>query len=136
IQVLLLTFFYRFMRPLIEQGMVYLAMPPLYKIQKGKEIHYAYSDEELNEYKDKMGKADIQRYKGLGEMNASQLWETTMDPAHRSLVQVSIENVLSADKRVSVLMGDKADLRRAWIESNVAFTLEDEYEMEGGNVHE
>ena len=135
IQVLLLTFFYRYMRPLIEQGMVYIALPPIYKISKGKDIHYAYNDEELNLYKQKMGKAEIQRYKGLGEMNASQLWETTMDPANRTLIQVSIEDAFTASKRVSVLMGDKADVRRAWIESNVAFTLEDEYTM-GGQVNE
>ena len=135
IQVLLLTFFYRYMRPLIEQGMVYIALPPLYKIQKGKDVHYAYNDDELNVYKQKMGKAEIQRYKGLGEMNASQLWETTMDPANRTLIQVSIEDAFTASKRVSVLMGDKADVRRAWIESNVAFTLEDEYNM-GGLVNE
>ena len=135
IQVLLLTFFYRYMRPLIEQGMVYIALPPLYKIQKGKDIHYAYSDDELNVYKQKIGKAEIQRYKGLGEMNASQLWETTMDPANRTLIQVSIEDAFTASKRVNVLMGDKADVRRAWIESNVAFTLEDEYQM-GGLVNE
>ena len=131
IQVLLLTFFYRYMRPLIEQGMVYIALPPLYKIQKGKEIHYAYSDDELHALRHKMGKAEIQRYKGLGEMNASQLWETTMDPANRTLIQVTIEDAFTVSKRVNVLMGDKADVRRAWIESNVAFTLEDEYRMEG-----
>ena len=78
-----------------------------------------------------MGKAEIQRYKGLGEMNASQLWETTMDPANRTLIQVTIEDAFTVSKRVNVLMGDKADVRRAWIESNVAFTLEDEYRMEG-----
>ncbi|MCF0111341.1 MAG: DNA topoisomerase IV subunit B [Erysipelotrichaceae bacterium] len=136
IQVLLLTFFYRHMRPLVEQGMVYIAVPPLYRISNKKEAHYCYTDEELREYMQKMGKSEIQRYKGLGEMNASQLWETTMNPDTRTLVQVSVDNALMADKRVSVLMGDKADIRRHWIEENVAFTLEDEFRIQGGADHE
>lgn len=128
IQVLLLTFFFRYMRPLIEQGMVYIALPPLYKISKQKEVLYAWSDSELNEIKKKMGRGyEIQRYKGLGEMNASQLWETTMDPKTRTLIQVSIEDAMLAEKRVSVLMGDRADVRRDWIEENVSFTLEDHF---------
>ncbi len=129
IQVLLLTFFFRNMRPLIEAGMVYIAQPPLFKISKAKEVYYAYSEEELNELKNKLGKAEIQRYKGLGEMNATQLWDTTMDPQTRSLIQVTIEDGILVDKRVNVLMGDKPHLRREWIEQNVAFTLEDEYEV-------
>ncbi|MBQ7889590.1 MAG: DNA topoisomerase IV subunit B [Erysipelotrichaceae bacterium] len=129
IQVLLLTFFYRYMRELVEAGMVYIALPPLYKVSKGKEVHYAYDDEELNALRAQLGKIEIQRYKGLGEMNASQLWETTMDPATRTLIQVTIEDGMMAERRVSVLMGDKANLRREWIEENVAFTLEDEFKV-------
>ncbi|MBP3398813.1 MAG: DNA topoisomerase IV subunit B, partial [Erysipelotrichaceae bacterium] len=110
IQVLLLTFFYRYMRELVEAGMVYIALPPLYKVSKGKEVHYAYDDEELNALRAQLGKIEIQRYKGLGEMNASQLWETTMDPATRTLIQVTIEDGMMAERRVSVLMGDKANL--------------------------
>ena len=129
IQILLLTFFYRYMRPLVEQGMVYIALPPLYKITKGKQSEYCYTDEELEALKKKFGKAEVQRYKGLGEMNASQLWETTMDPASRSLIQVGIDDGMLAEKRVSTLMGDKAELRRKWIENNIQFTLEDSFKV-------
>ena len=129
IQILLLTFFYRYMRPLVEQGMVYIALPPLYKITKGKQSEYCYTDEELEDLKKKFGKAEVQRYKGLGEMNASQLWETTMDPASRSLIQVGIDDGMLAEKRVSTLMGDKAELRRKWIENNIQFTLEDNFKV-------
>lgn len=130
IQCLLLTFFYRYMRKAIEQGMIYIAMPPLYKVSKGKDVKYAWSDEELLEIKNKMGKGtEIQRYKGLGEMNANQLWETTMNPETRTLIQVSIDDAMLAEKRVSILMGDRADVRRDWIEENVSFTLEDDYEV-------
>lgn len=129
IQVLLLTFFYRYMRQLIEAGMVYIALPPLYKVSKGKEIQYAYDDDELEILKKKMGKVEIQRYKGLGEMNATQLWDTTMNPETRALIRVIIEDGVLAERRVSVLMGDKANLRRDWIEENVAFTLEDEFKV-------
>ena len=129
IQILLLTFFYRYMRPLVEQGMVYIALPPLYKITKGKQSEYCYTDEELETLKKKFGKAEVQRYKGLGEMNASQLWETTMDPASRSLIQVGIDDGMLAEKRVSTLMGDKAELRRKWIENNIQFTLEDNFKV-------
>lgn len=125
IQVLLLTFFYRYMKPLIEAGKVYIAQPPLFKLKRGNKQAYAYDEIQLAILKEEMGKAELQRYKGLGEMNADQLWETTMDPQTRSLIQVTLDDGLSAHKKVSVLMGDKANLRRDWIESHVQFTLEE-----------
>ena len=131
IQILLLTFFYRYMRPLLEQGMVYIALPPLYKVTKGKMTEYVYSDQELDALRRKLGKVEIQRYKGLGEMNATQLWETTMDPSQRTLIKVGISDGVKAERRVTVLMGDKAELRRKWIEDNVSFTLEDTFDLEG-----
>lgn len=131
IQILLLTFFYRYMRPLLEQGMVYIALPPLYKVTKGKTTEYVYSDQELDALRRKLGKVEIQRYKGLGEMNATQLWETTMDPSQRTLIKVGISDGVKAERRVTVLMGDKAELRRKWIEDNVSFTLEDTFNLEG-----
>lgn len=131
IQVLLLTFFYRYMRPLIEAGKVYIALPPLYKISKGKgkkeEVIYAWEEKELQAAIKKMKTGYmIQRYKGLGEMNADQLWETTMNPATRTLVRVTMDNVAQAERRVVTLMGDKVSPRRTWIEENVAFGLEEE----------
>ena len=128
IQILLLTFFYYYMRGLIEEGKLYIAMPPLYKIESGKKRAYAYTDQELEELKKEFGsKYSIQRYKGLGEMNADQLWETTMDPNTRSLIRVNITDALLAEKRVSVLMGDKVEPRKEWINENVEFTMEDNY---------
>ncbi|WP_028399886.1 DNA topoisomerase IV subunit B [Ectobacillus panaciterrae] len=136
IQVLLLTFFYRYMKPLIEAGKVFIALPPLYKVSKGtgkKEvIEYAWSDEELQTVTKKVGKGyTIQRYKGLGEMNADQLWETTMDPETRTLIRVKIDDAARAERRVTTLMGDKVEPRRKWIERNVQFGLQEE-----GNILE
>ena len=128
IQVLLLTFFYRYMKPLIEHGKLYIAMPPLYKLFNGKTIYYAWTDEERKEILEKSKvKLETQRYKGLGEMNADQLWETTMNPDTRSLVKINITDVALAEKRVSILMGDKVEPRKEWIEENVDFTLQDDY---------
>ena len=128
IQVLLLTFFYRYMKPLIEHGKLYIAMPPLYKLFNGKTVYYAWTDEERKEILEKSKiKLETQRYKGLGEMNADQLWETTMDPNTRSLVKINITDVALAEKRVSILMGDKVEPRKEWIEENVDFTLQDNY---------
>ena len=131
IQILLLTFFYHYMRPLIEAGKLYIALPPLYKIDfGGKKKFYAYSDEELDEIRrENTGRCSIQRYKGLGEMNADQLWETTMNPETRSLIRVNINDAALAEKRVSVLMGDKVDPRKEWIDENVEFTMEDDYRV-------
>lgn len=131
IQILLLTFFYRYMRPLIEAGKVYIAMPPLYKISKGsgkkEQIKYAWTDEELQQVLKQFGKGYvIQRYKGLGEMNAEQLWETTMNPETRTLIRVRIDDFTRADRRITTLMGDKVEPRRKWIESNVDFGMEEE----------
>ncbi len=126
IRILLLTFFFRFMRPLIENGHVYIAMPPLYKVSRGKQDNYFYSDEELNAYFDENGRkgTDVQRYKGLGEMNAEQLWSTTMNPETRTLQQINMEDAVLADEIFTVLMGEKPELRREFIEQNAKLVKE------------
>ncbi|KOF09604.1 DNA gyrase subunit B [Planococcus glaciei] len=131
IQVLLLTFFYRYMKPLIEAGKVFIALPPLYKVSKGvgkKEIvDYAWTEADLEASTKKVGKGYmLQRYKGLGEMNADQLWETTMNPETRTLIRVTIEDGARAERRITTLMGDKVEPRRKWIENNVDFGMEDD----------
>ena len=120
IRILLLTFFYRFMRPLIEEGHVYAAMPPLYKLQKGKQEYYCYSEEEKAEKMKEIGTkgVDVQRYKGLGEMDTEQLWETTMNPAHRTLIQMTMKDAVEAEEIFSLLMGESPELRRKFIEDN------------------
>ena len=129
IAILLLTFFYRFMKPLIENGHLYIAMPPLYALKNGNKIYgYAWDDDGAEEIrKTNKIKLEKQRYKGLGEMNAEQLWETTMDPSKRSLIKVNLTDAALAERRVSVLMGDKVEPRKQWIEENIEFTLEDNY---------
>ncbi|TQR19501.1 DNA topoisomerase IV subunit B [Psychrobacillus vulpis] len=141
IQVLLLTFFYRYMKPLIENGKIYIALPPLYKIYKGlgkKEVfQYAWTEKELDAATKKIGKGYmLQRYKGLGEMNADQLWDTTMNPETRTLIRVTIEDGARAERHVTTLMGDKVEPRRKWIETNVNFSLNDDSNiLENERIH-
>lgn len=138
IQTLLLTFFFRYMKPLIEENMLYIAQPPLYRIsvKKGREVtnHYAWNDDELNEITKNNNNVRIQRFKGLGEMNFDQLSETTMDPKTRTLIRVTIEDEAVAEKNVSILMGKEVEPRREWIEQNVDFVAKDDYQIEGDNL--
>ncbi|MEG0994550.1 MAG: DNA topoisomerase IV subunit B [Bacilli bacterium] len=129
IQVLLMTFFYRYMKPLIEAGKLYIALPPLFKVSSGKEVKYAYTMDEMKEITNNNKKYDIQRYKGLGEMNADQLADTTMKKETRTLIKINIDDALLAEKRVSILMGDAVEPRKNWIEENVEFSMEDEFKI-------
>jgi len=123
IRTLLLTFFYRYMRPLVDNGYVYIAQPPLFKVSKGKKEHYVYSDKELEQLLENIGREgiDLQRYKGLGEMNPEQLWDTTMDPETRTIFKVELEDAIAADEIFTLLMGDKVEPRREFIEANAKY---------------
>ena len=128
IRCILLTFFFRYMRPLVNAGCVYIGMPPLYKVQKGNKVEYAYDDKELAIKQEKIGKGhDLQRYKGLGEMNAEQLWETTMNPATRNLIQVTVEDAAKAEKMITTLMGDKVEGRKEFLAKYANFNKKDAF---------
>jgi DNA gyrase subunit B len=119
---LLLTFFFRYMKPLIDLGYVYIAQPPLYNVQQGKKIEYVYTEEGLTKALSEMGgRPNIQRYKGLGEMNPEQLWETTMDPDYRTLLQVSLKDAMDADQVFSMLMGEEVEPRKLFIQENAIY---------------
>ena len=121
IRTLLLTFFYRYMKPLVEAGYVFIAQPPLYQVKKGKQVNYAYSDEQLNELVKSLAKPAIQRYKGLGEMNPEQLWDTTMDPEKRTMKKITLEDAVEADRIFTILMGDQVEPRREFIETHAKY---------------
>lgn len=127
IQILLLTMFYRYMKPLVENGHVYIAQPPLYKItnKRTKKFVYAWEEDELDELKKEYQSYEIQRYKGLGEMNADQLWDTTMNPETRSLIRISLDDLIIAERQLNILMGDNAQLRKEWISNNINFDMEE-----------
>ncbi|TNK96554.1 DNA topoisomerase IV subunit B, partial [Mycoplasmopsis pullorum] len=130
IQILLLTFFYRFMKPLIEEGRVFIALPPLFKVfnKTKKTVKYAWDEQELKSIMaTEKGATEIQRYKGLGEMNSTQLWETTMDPKTRTIIKVTIDDASLAERRVSILMGQNANSRKEWIDKNVDFSNSEEF---------
>ena len=128
IRCILLTFFFRYMRPLVNAGHLYIGMPPLYKVSKGNKVEYAYDDKELNEKIEKIGKGyDLQRYKGLGEMNSEQLWETTMNPATRNLIQVTVEDAAKAERMITTLMGDKVDGRKEFLARYANFNKRDSF---------
>ena len=131
IRAILLTFFFRYMRSLITDGHVYIGMPPLYKLQKKDEVVYCYNDEELEEKRGDFGRNyTLQRFKGLGEMNPEQLWETTMNPNHRSLTRVTIEDATEAEKSIATLMGDKSEPRKEYINEHANFNREDNFSKE------
>ena len=128
IRCILLTFFFRYMRPLVNAGHVYIGMPPLYKVYKGDKVEYAYDDKELNEKIEKIGKGyQLQRYKGLGEMSAEQLWETTMNPATRNLIQVTVEDAAKAERMITTLMGDKVEGRKEFLAKYANFNKRDTF---------
>lgn len=134
IQILLLTFFFRYMRPLVEAGKVYIALPPLYKITrlgKKEEVRYAWTEDEREDIAKTFKSYNIQRFKGLGEMNAPQLWETTMNPETRTLIRVNIEDLAEAESRIGILMGDEVEPRKEWIDTNVNFTNDDDFKIRG-----